>query len=333
MSDGVGEWLDAVAAARKGEIESGVTQKGQQTTPRELLDRFGRERRGRWVVADIRSALEERRLRTEPDFQFVWIDAPILIVMDIDADRKIPDPTIRVRMLDAANRPPVSVKRDDPLAKATTIMRLEDYSQLPVMPNEREVKGVVSWKSIGAAHAEGKSPSKVRDCMVVDAPVIDIQLPLAEATDLISQHDYVLVRGGKERKITGIVTAVDLAHQFKERTHPFLLIGEIEHHLRSLIHGKFSADELVEAADGDERVRRPDDLTFGGYCRLLQRKDWWARLKLQVDHAVFKERLETVRQIRNAVMHFSPQLPGASEIRQLESMARFCGTLAPYGSD
>ncbi len=333
MSIGVGEWLDEVAAARKAEIDADVTQEGYQTTARELLNSFGRERRGRWVVADIRNALEKRRLRTDPDFEFVWIDDPIWIVMDVDADnRKIADPTIRVRMLDAANNTPVSVKRDDPLAKATTIMRLEDYSQLPVMPNERVVKGVVSWKSIGAAHAQGKNPSKVRECMF-EAHVIDMHMPLAEATGVICQHDYVLVRGGKEQKITGIVTAVDLALHFKERTHPFLLIGEIEHHLRNLIRGKFSTEELIEAADGDERVRGPDDLTFGGYCRLLQRKEWWARLQLEIDHNVFKERLDAIRQIRNHVMHFSPRLPDASEIRQIESMAPLCRTLTSYDND
>ena len=119
-------------------------------------------------------------------------------------------------------------------------MRIEDYSQLPVMPNEHSVKGVISWKSIGAAHSEGRTPSHVRECMVAPC-VVDIQTTLGDATALIYEHDYVLVQG-KDGMITGIVTAADLALEFKQLTHPFLLIGEIEHHLRNLVQGKFSVE-------------------------------------------------------------------------------------------
>ena len=65
--------------------------------------------------------------------------------------------------------------------------------------------------------------SKVRECMV-HAQVIDMQTPLADAMDVIHKHDFVIVRD-KERKVTGIVTAVDLTHEFKQLTYPFLLIA------------------------------------------------------------------------------------------------------------
>ena len=335
MSTGVAGWLDQVAARLRAEVDAGAAPQGEETTGRELLNRFGYTRRGRWVVAAIHTALEERQLRTSPDFEFEWVDNPILIVLDTEAegtdDRTAADPTVRVGILPAAHNAPVSVKRDDSLAKATTILRIEDYSQLPVMQNEWDVKGVVSWTSIGAAHAQGRNPLKVRECMVT-AHVIDVQMPLADATDVIYKHDYVLVRD-KDQKITGIVTAVDLAHEFKQLTHPFLLIGEIEHHVRNLVRGKFSVEEFVEASGGDDEVRGPDDLTFGGYCRLLQPKEAWAKLGLQVDRSVFNAHLESMRQIRNDVMHFSPEPRESSQIRQLECMARFCRTLTSYDGD
>lgn len=335
MSTDVSDWLDQVATRLQKEIEDGAAPQGEATTGRELLNRFGYARRGRWVVATIRRALDERQLRTSPDFEFEWVDNPILIVLNVDAEgaraRTPIDPTVRVDILSAAHNVPVSVSRDDPLMKATTIMRLEDYSQLPVMPNQRDVKGVVSWASIGAAHAQGKSPSKVRECMV-EPHVIDIHMPLADAADVIYKHDYVLVRG-QDKTVTGIVTAVDLAYEFKQLTQPFLLIGEIEHHLRNLIRGRFSVEEFIEASGGDEGVRGPDDLTFGGYCRLLQPNEAWSRLGLEVDHSVFKTRLEVLRQIRNDVMHFSPDPRNPSDIRLLECMARFCRTLTFYDSD
>ena len=46
------------------------------------------------------------------------------------------------------------------------------------------------------------------------------------------------------------------------------------------------------------------DLTFGGYCRLLSRPEYWERLHLGVDRGQVVEHLETVRRIRNDVMHF-----------------------------
>ena len=329
------DWLDQISARLRAEIDAGAAPKGEEATGRQLLNRFGYARRGKWVVAEIREGLEARRLRTSPDFEFEWVDNPLLIVPDDNGEkpggRKAPDPTVRIGMLPAAHNAPVSVKRDDSLARATTIMRIEDYSQLPVMPNERSVKGVVSWKSIGAAHAEGKTPSRVRECMV-EPCVVDIQMTLGEATDRIYEHDYVLVQA-KDGKITGIVTAADLAFEFKQLAHPFLLIGEIEHHLRNLVQGRFSVEEFVEASGGDLEVRGPDDLTFGGYCRLLQPKAAWTKLDLQVDQVEFNARLESLRKIRNDVMHFSPDPRGALEIHELESMARFCRTLTSYGGE
>ena len=332
MKMDVGEWLDQVAARLQQEIHDGAAPTGEEITGRELLSRFGYARRGRWVVAEIRNALQKRQLRTSPDFEFEWVDNQISIVLDVEAkgamEQTSADPTVCVGILPAAHNAPVSVKRDDPLAKATTIMRIHDYSQLPVMPNERDVKGVVSWSSIGAAYAQGKNPSKVRECMV-HAQVIDMQTPLADAMDVIHKHDFVIVRD-KERKVTGIVTAVDLTHEFKQLTYPFLLIGEIEHHLRNLIRSKYSVEELVAASGGDKDIRGPDDLTFGGYCRLLQPKSGWEKLGVEVDQSVFIARLESLRQIRNEVMHFSPEPYDPSDIRQLECMVRFCRTLIPY---
>lgn len=325
------EWLDQIEARLSAERTSGTSPHGEPTTGRDLLSRFGYARRGRWVVAEIREALEARHLRTFPDFEFEWVDNPLTVILDDGADGAEPrsptDPTVRVGMLPAAHNTPVSVKRDDSLAKATTIMRMRDYSQLPIMHSEFDVKGVVSWKSIGEVHAQGAKPVNVRDCMV-DAEEIGTRMPLADAAEVIYKHDYVLVRG-EDNKITGILTAVDLTREFKERTYPFLLIGEIEHHLRNLILGKFTPAEFVEVAGGDERASGPDKLTLGGYCRLLSSKERWIKLGIEVDRSVFIEHLERVRQIRNDTMHFSPEPRDESDTSELECMARFCRTLKP----
>lgn len=325
------KWLDGVADRLRDNRANGRSPKGEPTTGRELLNRFGYARRGRWVVAEIRDALEGRHLRTSPDFEFEWVDDPLEIILDIDADgvaARVPiDPTVRIGMLEGAHNTPVSVTRDAPLSTATTIMCIRDYSQLPVMQGDREVKGIISWKSIGEAYAQGASPNYVRDC-IVDAEEVNGKMPLADAAEVIYKHDYVLVRGEQD-KITGILTAVDLAREFKERTYPFLLIGEIEHHIRNLILGRFAPEEFTAAADGDERVLGPDQLTLGGYLRLLGSEENWAKLRISIDRSEFLKQLERVREIRNDVMHFSAEPPDQSDLRELEGMARFCRKIRP----
>lgn len=325
-------WLDEVAARLQRELDGGAAQRAERLTVRELLGYFGYERRGQWIVGEIRRQLDARRLFTSPDFEFEYIDSAISIGLDVDAeasasDGHFADPTVRVGILPAAHHAPVTVAPDDPLEKATTLMQMEDYSQLPVMNGPRTVKGIVSWRSIGRAFAHGKAPSTVRDC-VVEAHVVDTTLPLSDATDAIHKHEFVLVRD-ETKEITGIVTAADLAHEFKGLAHPFLLIGEIEHHLRNLVRGKFTVDELREASGGDEDISGPEGLTFGGYCRLLERPDAWKKLGLRIDRAEFIKRLDLVRKIRNEVMHFSPEPRDPLEVGRLVGMTRFFRELAP----
>jgi predicted transcriptional regulator len=64
------------------------------------------------------------------------------------------DPTQRIGRLESANRLPMSVKADAPLVEAVTMLLSNDYSQLPVMQNERDVRGIVTWTSIGSLSAD-----------------------------------------------------------------------------------------------------------------------------------------------------------------------------------
>ena len=322
------EWLNEVATRMQAEREAGAAVAAERLTVRELLAIFGYARRGQLVVREIRHTLETFNLRTSPDFEYVYIDNSISIELDDDGDdgaagdgQEPTSPTVRVDSLTAAHNTPVSVTPDDTVVLAITRMTMNGFSQLPVMTSEREVRGVISWHSIGRAYANGRNPQRVRECME-KAHEISIETTFAEATHTIWKYDYVLVRG-VDRRITGILTAADLALQFEELAHPFLLIGEIEHHLRHLVRNQFTVEELTEAAMGQEGVRGPDDLTFGGYCQLLGREEWWERLHLMVDRREFVRRLERVRIIRNDVMHFSPDGIVPEDVEQLDQLVRF----------
>ena len=327
----VDDWLHKVAQRIQSEKKAGAAPIPETLTVREFLAKFGNARRGNWVVSSIRQQLEKHHLRTSPDFQFEYIDNNISIERDddndaIDEKKKSIGPPVRVDSLTAAHTNPVRVAPDDPIVRATTVMLIEDFSQLPVMTTKREVKGVISWRSIGKAYADGRNPEKVQECME-EAHTIDTKTTLADATYEILKHDYVLVRG-EDKVITGIVTAADLTDQFRQLSHPFLLIGEIEYHLRNLVRGRFTVEEFTESAKGEKEVKGPDDLTFGDYCRLLEREESWEKLELNIDRRELTKRLERVRSIRNDVMHFSPDGIESQDVKLLEKMAGLLRQLA-----
>ena len=48
------------------------------------------------------------------------------------------------------------MKLDESINLAVTLMLKNDYSQLPIMHSERDLKGIISWSSIGVVcHATG----------------------------------------------------------------------------------------------------------------------------------------------------------------------------------
>lgn len=277
-------------------------------TVRDLLHWFGANRRGRNIVFWIQQTLYECDLQTEPDFRYAYLDGPIEfrlgknerdsvidLSMAIDLNEapepsgdKPPsaevivfpgtepqqsrpvttDPTYRIGKLTSANTRPVSVKPNDSLAIAMTLMLANDFWQLPVMTNERDVKGVVSWESIGARLAVGRQCQEVRECMD-EAIIISDNTSFFDAIPPIIKSQYVLVRD-TTNQISGIVTASDLSTTFRELAEPFLLLDEIENHIRSLVvRSEFTIDQLKSAADEGLRrdIKTVFDLTIGEYIR------------------------------------------------------------------
>lgn len=330
----------------------------EKTTVRNFLDWFGAQRRGYYVVESIRNALEKLSLRTEPDFEAAYIDElisfkrangteseaaesrpivsqplaiPVVPTVTLP-EGAIADPTQRIGKLASANNPPMAVKPDATVNEAVTKMLTYDYSQLPVMPNERDVKGVISWASVGSRLALGRECMHVRDCMDTHHE-ISADTSLFAAIDSIVSHEYVLVRG-HDQKISGIVTTSDLSLQFLQLGEPFLLLGEIENHIRRLIFGKFTAAELSEAkdpADTGREISAISDLTFGEYAVLVGKPERWAKLRLNIDRNVFLEQLEKVRTIRNDVMHFDPDGPAPADLETLRKFVSFLQELRKLG--
>lgn len=330
----------------KAEIAAGREAK---TTARKLLEAVGAKRRRATAVEKIRSALHEAGLQTDPDFVSVWVDAEIAFVPEkqeaprTEGEAPAPKPQTNdavimpagepkeamqlIRMLNAANRGVLSVNPQASIEQAITLMLTNDYSQLPVMSGSRDLKGVVSWKSIGGRLAQRATLTTVSDAMEAGV-IVKETASIFEATSLIIAHEFIFVASVPDNRIIGIVTATDLSEQFQRLSEPFLLIGQIENQIRNMMHGRFDLETLREACnDNDperkERIIGIADLTFGEYIRILEKEANWKRFGYVVDRAIFIKEIDKVRDIRNDVMHFDPDGIDDDEYVQLRKFSKF----------
>ena len=333
-------------------------QEGAQPEPvtvRELLRWFHSERRGSWIVSWIRSTLQKAGVQTVPDFNSVWLDAMIsfellpppdegkeadtsegdeAVVGQPGPDEEIPeygeDPTYRIGKLHAANLSPVSVARDAPFKQVVTELLLNDVDLIVVKSGERSVKGVVTWSSIGRRLALGEPCETAKDCMDT-AITVESTSSLFTALPQIVEHGYVLVQDTTGNSV-GLVTTRDLSLQFHSLSEPFLLLGEIENHLRIIVsRGPFTHAEIAAAKDPSDEKRNVEqvaDLTFGELVRFIAKEETWNKLGLRVSRTETIKWLQDILEIRNDVMHFDPDPLGEESMMKLRQFTQFLRTLA-----
>lgn len=323
---------DEKLKAIRQQIDKGVVPVPEKV--RDVLTWFGVTKRGSRVISRIRQSLDAAELDTDPDFEFAFIDAEVSFIRaGSKKEPANPQETFRIGRLESANRKPISISPDKPLCEAIMLMLALDFSQLPVMTTEREVRGVVSWKTIGSKLALKQTCEHVRDC--IEKPrIVQIEDSLFSVITDITEYDYVLVQA-TDRTICGIVTATDFSEQFRTLGEPFLLIGEIENSIRKLIHGRFNASELADVKDADDKDRQVagvNDLTFGEYVRLLENEKRWKKVGLALDRAEFVKRLDKIREIRNDIMHFEPEGIPDEDLKTLRDFSKFMNRLRTLGA-
>jgi CBS domain-containing protein len=300
----------------------------------------------------------EGKAETKPDFEGAYIDGliefvpakePLVAHVHSPANSEVltpspeaqPDPTYRIGKLHSANRAPVSVNPNQTIKEAVTLMLANDFSQLPVMVSERDVKGIISWTSVGRGLALGgkRNDAEARECMD-PAHIVSADTSLFDAIDEIVRNQYVLIQD-LSRKISGIVTTSDLSLQFHQMTEPFLLLGEIENHVRNIIveRGRFTKEVLRKFSNPNDPkpIDGVSDLSFGEYIGLLENEECWASVGLAVDRKIFVRNLDKVRRIRNDVMHFDPDGVSDDDLEALRKFTAFLQrlqiTLTPASKD
>jgi predicted transcriptional regulator len=288
---------------------------------RDLVSWSGYLRRRGTSERLIQTALDKFRLRTLPDFRNAHISGEVML-QKVDDSAALPPPVadeapkvdrdahiLKVGRLEVANKRPVRVAPGALIFEATSLMIKHNFSQLPIMADERKVAGMVSWKSISNYMlVNNKLPEKVDEC-VLRIETVSFDATLFDTISTIINKECVLVKK-HDNTISGIITAADLGIQFSEMSEAFLKIGQIEAILRMIIEKYYPIEEIRNAkdpSDTERDIESVDNLTFGEYKRLLENSEKWAQYFNQnTSRKVFIDTLDEVRLIRNDVMHFDP---------------------------
>jgi restriction system protein len=301
---------------------------------RDLLSYWGAARRTSGIVARIEADLTEKGLTTRPPFTEGWIDNFIELVPvgkepdpsgrtrdqclgdDTEDASEMPAVTLRVGALKSAASGVTAVLPDAPLSTVMTHMLANNYSQLAVIDDAGVLWGAVSWESIGKARMVGLEITLTQ--ATAPARVVEHDEDLLSQIEEIYAKGFVFVRG-PDRTITGIITAADLTEQFGELARPFVLVEEAERRLRRRVDEVFDLAEIrCVAPRRPELVNSAADLVLGSYERLLNPAENWRRLGWSLDHALFLQLLRAVREIRNELMHFTPDPLNPQQLGQVE---------------
>jgi hypothetical protein len=212
--------------------------------------------------------------------------------------------------------------------EAITKMLINDYSQLAVMSSPHSLKGAVNWRSI--ARARHSKPDAGLEAAIFTPKEYPYTTDLIDALPTLDEEDFFFVRG-PSGAVNGIVTAADVVSAYRDMASPFLMIGEIDQMLRNIVEVAFDSETISEGCDpgGTRAITSVTQLTMGDYKQILDHPARWGDLEWPLDRRVFCDRLDTVREIRNKVMHFNSD--PISEIT-LQRLRHFIDLLREYGT-
>lgn len=332
-------WLKEGAEPLPRSLDELVDQAPRTLTIRELLNYWNFRRRTARIVEEVTDDLAELGLLAVPSISEGWINGQVEIVpipgqLDDDSGSSaVPSPEVdaaeasaeavlsglvsySVSTMDTARCAVMTVEPEEALSATVTNMALQDYSQVAVVDPEGRLIGAVTWESIALAWMSGQ-PSVVRDAMRW-APSTSPEDELLRQAAVIYREGFVFVRtpGGV---VQGIVTSADLSRRFVDEHRPIVLLDEIERRLGNRITSRCSVEEMKLAGVSI----RGHGLTFGNYVKALELPPLWKQLAWSgLDQMEFAGQMRRVRDIRNQLMHFSPDPITDEEVDLLEKTAR-----------
>lgn len=240
------------------------------------------------------------------------------------------DPIRRINVLSSATKVPTYIDNSALLLEATTLMQINGFSQLPVTTNKtKNLIGYISWETIARAKINGVKSNMVKDYVDRNIATLSPDEPLISAVKTVKEHDFAVVLA-KDKSLCGIVTVSDITQQFLEDTEPFVLLNELEIHIRNLMKDKILLEDLRKLCQNDREIKSIDDLNFGNYITVLGNEEQWNKLNLPIDRKLFVNQLDTIRAIRNEIVHFRPQGIDDSKKCQIKNVVNYLRQLVGY---
>ncbi|MFF7728242.1 CBS domain-containing protein [Streptomyces sp. NPDC008001] len=337
-------------ARRQADADAPVT-----VTVRDLLGWWGASRRGYLVTERVAAELANHGLSTVPDFTAVGIDDRVTLTgpsgdtedeeeaaeqglvagqeeprqsgtpgpAATSGDEEYKEEPVQgqtVGNLPSALKGVVSVSSSASFEEAFTKMRLNEYSQLPVLNGPRNLRGAVTWESIARArYAHSEAPFSDA---IVPAHAVSYADHLIDVLPNLERFGFLLVKD-QTSQIAGIITVADVAAEYGATARPFLLIGDLDRQLRRAISEGLDLTEVVALCDPDGRRKLTtfDQLSYGDYHQVLGNQEQWDKLGWPLDRKSFIARLDELREIRNELMHFNDKdKAGDSAIPMLRNM-------------
>jgi predicted transcriptional regulator len=305
---------------------------GREMTKKDFLWLFEfYEKRTSGNVWRINDYLHKEKMIVVPSYQSGWIYDTIELkekdkvkIKKGDDSTDEFDPINRLSILEASVKTPVSVKRDAKIDEAYLLLWQNDFTQLPIMNDDRTVLGIITWQTIAKGLITEKKSDCVKDFMSDKFTVLEENTPLFDAIKEVIKTGVVFVRD-KEKKIKGPVTPSDLNEEFIEQIEPFILLEQIENYIRLLLDDKIILEDIQKliTIDDGRSVNSISDMTFGEYLMILENQEIWQSLSLPFDKTNFIKNLHKIRIIRNGVMHFHPDKISKTELEILRKSSEF----------
>jgi CBS domain-containing protein len=275
------------------------------------------------------AALTERGLKATPSVleaslsEVVTIEtAQVSGVGEEEPPRMTPDGGLAVGLVlssfMADDRPLASVQTQETLTQARTRMRMDGYSQLPILSG-KSLRGAITWESMAEAIASGSTATSTVMEAAIQVQGHPADQHLLEVIEEISAIGFVVVLGSDIPVPVGVVTYADVADAFVDLAAPFALIGDIDRRLRRVLDEAMDWDFLQEILKRED-ARTPenvDELGFGNYVTAFATSEVWEQLGWWLDQKTFVARLDELRIIRNQVTHFNPDPPSPDDVGKL----------------
>ena len=228
---------------------------------------------------------------------------------------------------------PVTLQRDDTMAKAWSLMVKYDFSQLPVVDAHNHPVGMVTSERILRAVNNFRaqlSELQARDVMVEisKADLFDLEEDLFTLLKQLKLTSAVLIVD-KQNTVIGIVTSYDATEYFQNRAENLMRVEDIEVMVRDFV---LSAYTLADGSRDEENLAQAvlkvapqqkdfDKLSLYQYISMLTSEIKWSFFEpiFKKSRASVEGLLNDVRNTRNELAHFRKEIT----IAQTDQL-RFC---------